>query len=68
MNNHTLSAQPLLLEAAFTIETVAHLRGFEHELLPQAEHLRQVYDFLKRQVDNHTTDPVLRAAMQECIK
>lgn len=31
-----------LRQAAFVLETVAHLRGFERELLPIAEKLREI--------------------------
>lgn len=34
--------------AAFTIETVAHLRGMEQQCLPQSEFVRKVDKALKR--------------------
>jgi hypothetical protein len=47
------ATQPIILQAAFTIETLAHLKGFERELLPQAEHLRKMYQILKSIEDYH---------------
>jgi hypothetical protein len=58
--------QPLLLQAAFTIETLAHLQGHE-ELLPQAEHCRAVYGFLKRQIE-WLPDGVTKESMKEACK
>lgn len=42
----TQQAQPLILQAAFTIETLAHLQGHE-ELLSQADHLRRIVKIIR---------------------
>ena len=41
MNN---DKQPKILDAAFALETVAHLRGLESELLPLASELRKIHE------------------------
>lgn len=63
----------MLSQAAFHLETVAHLQGFERELLPLAEHLRKVERWL-RQVEamataSHNEDPrVSLVAIRNALK
>lgn len=54
-----------ITQAAFALESVAHLRGLERELLPLAEHLRKVDEFLKRQSEVELFDSVTREAMKK---
>lgn len=44
---------PMLNKAAFMIETLAHLRGMERELLPQAQYLRDLQANLSRLFNSH---------------
>lgn len=41
-----------LTDAAFTIESVAHIQGWEKDLLPIAEQLRKVIETYKKELSS----------------
>jgi hypothetical protein len=61
------SDRPMLLQAAFTIETVAHLRGLETELLPQADFLRNLHRDLKKVLDDYGAEVAFQI-VEEALK
>lgn len=55
--------------AAFALETVAHLQGQEHELLPLAEHLRAIAEATRqRHIGESVGYPVTLLALLEQLK
>ena len=57
---------PLILQAAFTIETLAHLQGRE-ELLPQAQHLRDLHADLVRMKFSRESEFVMLEIMEKYL-
>lgn len=52
----------LIEQAAFVLESMAHLRGMERELLPLSEHLRELA--AAATAANTTLDPMMKKAFE----
>lgn len=65
--NRPTQPQPLLLQAAISLETTAKLIGLEAQLLPLAEHLRAIDEMAKNPLIEHELKRWLESRVDDSV-